>query len=91
MTEISAQAYEQALRTLAAYLADNYDAPSREAATRAARQEIDDMVGLCDHPPGTLLAMERAISGQNITETARVLTPADEPAPAKIWTIVEDN
>ena len=91
VTEISAEAYDQALQTLAAYLANNYNAPSLEAATRAAAQEIDDMAGLCDHPPGTLLAMERAFSEQNITEKTSVLIPSGDLAPAKAWTIVEDK
>ena len=91
VTEISAPDYEQALHTLAEYLAENYDAPSLEAATRAAGQEIDDMAGLCDHPTGTLLAMERAFSEQNITEKASVLTPSEDLAPAITWTVDEDK
>ncbi len=91
VAELSTHEYEQALRTLAAYLAENYNAPGQEAATRAARQEIDDMIAMCDHPPGTLLTIERAISEQKITEKTRVLTAFDEPAHAKIWTLVEDD
>ena len=89
--EISTHEYEQAVQTLAAHLAEVYNAPSQEAATRAARQEIDDMAALCDHPPGTLLAIERAIAEQNITEKTCVLAPSDEPAHAKTWTLVEDD
>ena len=91
VTEISEQEYKLAIQTLAKYLIEEYNAPSQEVATEAARQEIDDMATLCNHPPGTLLAIERAITGQNITENTRVLTPADKPAPAKIWTISEDD
>ncbi len=91
VTEISAPDYEQALQTLAAHLLENFNAPSLEAASQAAAQEIDDMLGLCDHPPGTLLAMVRAFSEQNITEKARVLIPSGELAPAKAWTMVEDT
>ena len=91
VTEISTQEYEQILQTLAVYLTEQYNAPGQEAATRAARREIDDMVALCDHPPGTLLAIERAINRKNITEKTRVLTPSDKPALANIWTIVEDD
>ncbi len=89
VSEISAEDFDQALQALADYLAETFNAPSPEAAIQAARQEIDDMASLCEHPPGTLLAMERAISGQDITETARVLTASQEPA--KIWTLAEDN
>ncbi len=91
VTALSTQEYEQAVQTLAIHLAEFYHAPSQEAATRAARQEIDGMVTMCDHPPGTLLTIERAIAEQNITEKTSVLAPSDEPAHAKIWSIVEDD
>ena len=89
-TEISTQEYEQALQSLAVYLVDEFNAPSREAAILAARQEIDDMSSLCDHPPGTLLSIERSFTEDQITEKTRVLIPADKLAQSKIWTIVED-
>ena len=89
-TEISIKEYERILQTLAVYLAEEFNAPSREAARSAAQQEIDDMATLCNHPPGTLLAIERSFVGDNITEKTRVLIPSDEPAQSKIWTIVED-
>ncbi len=91
VAELSIDAYEQAAQTLALYLAEFYNAPSHEAATRAARQEIDDMITMCDHPPGTLLAIERAIADENITEKTSVLAPPGKPSHAKIWTIVEDD
>ena len=91
VAKISTHEYEQAVRTLAVYLAEFYNAPDREAATRAARQEIDDMITMCDHPPGTLLAIERAVADENITEKTSVLAPPREAGHAKIWTIVEDD
>ena len=91
VTEISTQEYEQILQTLAVYLTEQYNAPGQEAATRAARREIDDMVALCDHPPGTLLTIERAITGQNITEKIRVLRPSDDPAQVKMWSVADDD
>mgnify|MGYP001234380533 CR=1 FL=1 len=89
-TDISTQEFERALQTLAVYLVEEFNAPSQEAATLAARQEIDDMSTLCDHPPGTLLAIERSFTKDSITEKTRVLIPSDKPAQSKIWTIVED-
>ncbi len=88
---LSTHEYEQAVRTLALHLAEFYNAPSREAAARAARQEIDDMITMCDHPPGTLLAIERAIADENITEKTSVLAPPREAGHAKIWAIVDDD
>lgn len=91
VADISTDAYEQAVQALALYLAEFHNAPSGEAAARAARQEIDDMITLCDHPPGTLLAIERAIADDNITEKTSVLAPPREAGHAKIWAIVEDD
>ena len=91
VAKISTHEYEQAVQTLAMYLAEVYNAPSPEAATRAARQEIDDMVTMCDHPPGTLLTIERAIDEQNITEKTSVLAPPGQARHAYIWTIVDDD
>ena len=91
VVEISTQEYEQAVETLAVYLAGFYNAPTQEAAIRAARQEIDDMATLCDHPAKTLLTIERAIAEQHITEKISVLAPSDKPAHAKIWAIVDDD
>ena len=91
VADISTDEYEQAVQTLAMHLTEIYNAPSQEAATRAARQEIDDMITMCDHPPGTLLAIERAIDEQNIPEKTSVLAAPGEASHAKIWTIVEDD
>ena len=77
-TVISTQQFTQTLQILAAYLNEEYNAPSQEAATMAARQELDDMANLCDHPPGTLLAIERTITEQNISEITRIIPPTNE-------------
>ena len=90
-TEISTEEYSQTLQTLATYLVEKYNAPSQDAAAKAARQELEDMANLCNHPAGTLLAIERTITEQNITEKTRVLISSDEPINAKTWTIVEDK
>ena len=77
-TEISTQEFKQTLQILAAYLAEEYNAPTQEAATMAAQQELDDMAKLCNHPPGTLLAIERTITEQNISEKTRIILPTSE-------------
>ena len=89
-TTISSAEYEQLLLTLTAHLTDQYMAPSLEAATNAARQEIDDMATLCNHPPGTLLAIERTMDGQNITEKTRIISSSGEHAKPQVWTTAKD-
>ena len=65
-------------------------APNLEVATDAAKQEIDDMATLCNHPPGTLLAIERTIDGQNIKEKTRIISGSRDQAKPQIWTAIED-
>ena len=89
-TAISSAEYEQLLLTLTAHLTDQYRAPNLKAATDAAKQEIDDMATLCNHPPGTLLAIERNIDGQNITEQTRIISGSRDQTKPKIWTAIED-
>ena len=89
-TALSSSEYEQLLLTLTAHLTDQYMAPNLKAATDAAKLEIDDMATLCNHPPGTLLAIERTIDGQNITEKTRVISSSEEPAKPQVWTTIED-
>jgi len=89
-TAIPSSEYEQLLLTLSAHLTDQYMAPNLEVATDAAKQEIDDMATLCNHPPGTLLAIERIIDGHNITEKTRVISSSEEHAKPQVWTTIED-
>jgi len=91
VTKISIDDYEQAVHVLAENLIDNFNAPSPEAASQAAYHEIDDMISLCEHPPGTLLAIERSISGNDISEKTHTLRFPGEPAHAKIWSLVEGD
>jgi len=91
VVEMAAQEYEQAVETLAQYLGEKYGAPSPEAAAQAARQEIDDMAALCDHPPGTLLAIERAMTDQNITEKTRLIAPFNDTPHTRVWSFTEEE
>ncbi|MCV0395604.1 MAG: DUF6505 family protein [Rhizobiaceae bacterium] len=58
---------------LAAQLVARCGAPGLEAARPAAEEEVAFARSLCDHPPGTLLALHRADEGAGIRETFRTL------------------
>jgi len=77
-TTISPSDYEQLLDTVAKHLTENYGAPNQDEAKKAAKLEIDDMTTLCEHPTGTLLAIERNFSGDNIVERTRIVSPGTE-------------
>ena len=60
-------------------------------ALKAARDEVDEMVKICEHPIGTLLAIERTADDQAITERTRVITPPNEEFHTRIWAIDDDD
>jgi hypothetical protein len=79
------------VRRIAGHLHEQFGAPDMLAALDAARQEVDDMVSLCDHPAGTLLSIERAFSDDGISETVRVMPRAGDEGHAQIWTMVDEH
>ena len=88
--------FEAAVRDLAAHLFTAYGAPDMMAALQAAREECADMAALCDHPAGTLLAIERNIADGDaadggITERVRVIPVSGDGQHARIWGPAEDS
>ena len=91
VTDIGPEDYEETVRRLAAHLFQDYGAPDMMAALEAARHEVDDMAGLCEHPAGTLLAIEREFSEHSITERTRVVEAKDDGQHARIWSVEPDG
>ncbi|MDP2358804.1 MAG: DUF6505 family protein [Beijerinckiaceae bacterium] len=61
-------------------LADSFltlGAPSRAEAEKAAHEEIAFAASLCDHPEGTLIAMERRMDEGEVRERFRTLKPRE--------------
>lgn len=83
---------EAAARALAAHLFEVYGAPDMLMALTAAKSEIAYAASLCDQPAGTLLAIEREMSDDGISEKIRVMPRPDEDGGhAQIWSVAEDN
>ena len=62
------------------------------AAAEAARFEVDDMIKLCNHSIGTLLAIKREMTDEGINEQTRIVPPKSEKDHATIWSIeAEEN
>lgn len=60
--------------TLAQHFVDLYGAPSVEAAMGVARDEIAQMIELCeDHDPNTLLTVARELTESGVRESYRVI------------------
>ncbi|MEQ9488170.1 MAG: DUF6505 family protein [Alphaproteobacteria bacterium] len=82
----------EATESLAAHLLECYGAPDREAARKAAREEVDFMIDLCDpYPVNQLLLVEREVRDEGIHEGFRAVDKPDRLEHAKIWTIVPDD
>ena len=91
VAEISDEQFESVVSNLAGHLADHYGAPDAESAVRAAREEAEDTAGLCDHPIGTMLGIEREFTDNGVAERIRVIPKQGDAMHAKIWSIVEDD
>ncbi|MGB8400102.1 DUF6505 family protein [Bradyrhizobium sp.] len=65
---------------LARQLLEKFGAPDLEAAHAAAEQEVAFAGSLCDHPPQTLLAVQRSVENGEIRERFRTLKPRERAA-----------
>jgi len=70
---------EAALAALAAHIRARHGAPDEAAARAAAEEEIAFAESLCDHPPGTILAVSRSDEGGEVRERFRTLHLRDTP------------
>lgn len=88
---IPESAFEDVVRRLAAHLFEHFGAPDMLTAAGAARQEAEDTAGLCDHPAGTMLGIDREFTEEGVAEKIRVIPPTGDGAHARIWSLVEDE
>ncbi len=75
VTSAPPEAMEQAVTALAGHLAAEHGAPNAEEARRVARREVAFASSLCDHPPGTLLAVSRRFDGDALNEQFKTIVP----------------
>jgi hypothetical protein len=64
---------DDAVAALAAHIRAAHGAPDDDAARAAAEEEIAFAESLCDHPPGTLVALSRSLDGGEVREQFRTL------------------
>lgn len=80
VAEIGTGEKDALVAVLAAYLLAEHGAPDPDQARDAAREEIAFSASLCDHPPGTVVALQRTIDGDGeVRERFRTLKPTLEP------------
>jgi len=91
VAEIGEAEFFALVEGLARHIEATYGAPSFGHALAAARHELDDATGLCEHKLGTLLALEREPGKNGFVERFRVIEPARAADHATIWKIVPDE
>ena len=79
VAEAGAEARAAAVAALAAHIRARHGAPDDAAARAAAEEEIAFAESLCDHPPGTVLALSRSEEGGEVRERFRTLHLRDAP------------
>jgi ADP-ribose pyrophosphatase YjhB (NUDIX family) len=79
VAEAAPDAWEAALAALAAEIRAHHGAPDDAAAAAAALEELTFAESLCDHPPGTVLALTRSLEGGEVRERFRTLHRREAP------------
>ena len=78
VTPVSEAEREVALERLAVHLHEHFGAPTMADARAAAQDEIAFAQSLCDHPEGTVLAVQRSVENGEIRERFRTLHARDK-------------
>jgi uncharacterized protein DUF6505 len=82
VTEATEAECQAMIERLAGQLMEKFGAPDLEAARLAAEEEVAFAGSLCDHPPQTLLAVQRTVENGEIRERFRTLKPRPGAADA---------
>lgn len=80
VTEASEADRQAMVERLAGQLLEKFGAPDLESARLAAEEEVAFAGSLCDHPPQTLLAVQRSVESGEIRERFRTLKPREAAA-----------
>jgi hypothetical protein len=78
VTEMTNPEREKALQALATHIHAAFNAPSMEAARDAAAEELAFAASLCEHPPQTLLGVQRIYEDGEIHERFRIITARED-------------
>jgi hypothetical protein len=89
VVEVSAKDRLAAIDLAARCLLDRFGAPDLPVAREAAAEEIDFTASLCDHPPDTLIAVQRKDEGGSIRETFRSLPPRVGAKPWRAFSFLD--
>lgn len=87
---------QEAVEQLSRHLLDNHGAPDQAAARKAARSEIQYAESLCEYEIGTLVAVERQLTGDGIEEKFKRFIPSqnadwEEAKPISLSDLVKQD
>ena len=75
---------------LAHHFVQHYGAPDLAAARPVARAELDFACEIADHPPGTLIVVERTLEEAGVRERFRTIDPGRLP-PGRVFAVVPEE
>ena len=73
VTHVTLEERAAATKLLATFIHEKLGAPSLDVARSAAEEEIAFAASICDHPEGTVLAVQRAVEDGELRERFRTL------------------
>jgi len=76
ISSLSSEEYQNAVNQLSVNIFLNFGAPDRSLALKAAREEIRYAESLCEFEEGTILAVNRAYTDEQIKESYHKFVPA---------------
>jgi hypothetical protein len=77
--EASPAAIAAVTAALAEHFLAEHGAPSAAEAAEVAQREVAFAGSLCEHPPGTILAVSRRFDGDALIEHFKTITPSEDP------------
>lgn len=77
ISSLSPEEYQNAINQLTVNLLTNFGAPDRSQALRAATEEIGYAESLCEYGEGTILALHREFTAEEIRESFKKFVPAE--------------
>ena len=91
VANISAREVAEVEARLARYFVDHFGAPDLAAARVVAKDEVRNAAELCEHPVGTLLAIEREFGSEGVVERFRQVPAGADHGTLKLWQLVADQ